>query len=109
MTKPEIKIVNYKRNPNLNYPTIYCGRPKWLGNPFVMRKERDRTLVIEKYKQYFDQQMISNQTFKDQFFQMCKDYEHYPIIQLACYCAPKACHASIIKQAMEEYYAKSSS
>jgi len=103
---PEIRIANMKSGL-LKYPTIRIDRVTFLGNPFILNKDGTRKEVIEKYKQWFDQQMLTNETFKQAFYNIAKRYAHYDIIQLACWCSPLECHGSIIKQALEEIYRKS--
>jgi hypothetical protein len=103
MRKPEIRIVNLKHSL-LKLPTIRVDGQSWLGNPFVIGTDGNRTEVIELYKQWFDDKMLNDKEFKERFYQLAKKYHQYEIIQLACWCYPKMCHASIIKQALEEIY-----
>ena len=105
--KLEIRIVNLKHSL-LKHPTIQIDRRTWLGNPFILGPDGNRATVIEKYKVWFDQQMLSNEEFKEKFYDMCKSYAHYEIVQLACWCSPQPCHGDIIKQAMEEIYHENS-
>jgi len=103
MKMPEIKIVNLSR-PMFKLPTILIDRTTWLGNPYHIGTDGSRTEVIEKYKVWFDTQMLNDPEFKVKFFALAESYKRYEIIQLACHCSPKLCHGSIIKQALEEIY-----
>lgn len=72
---------------------VYCGRPSRLKNPYPMKKESDRTMVIEKYA-------------ADQFcLEECEAFKVWVSkkpwirhLKLGCFCAPKACHCDVIRQ-----------
>lgn len=70
---------------------IYCGRPSRLGNPFVMKNEKDREDVI---RQFGDKLPLAD----------IQDLHRYCLsknvhtLHLGCYCAPKACHCDVIKK-----------
>jgi hypothetical protein len=70
--------------------SVYVGRDKrygdakW-GNPFRIGKDGTREEVIEKYRAYY----ASNEQLKRDLHELCgKD--------LACHCAPLACHADML-------------
>ena len=75
------KVVN-KRYSSYD---VDIGRPSIWGNPFVIGKQANRTMVIEKYREYF----LSNDALKER----AKELEGKV---LGCYCKPRACHGDVI-------------
>lgn len=71
---------------------VYIGRGSKWGNPFVIGKDGDRNLVINKYIEYFD----NNDELK-------KDIEELKDKNLVCYCSPKACHGDYLLKIVEKY------
>ncbi len=82
------KVYN-KRDPNIPKDAIYVGRPSMWGNPFEMKKESDRDMVVLKFRNWLrtkgPKQDAINNSIKDL---AGKD--------LVCWCAPKACHADVL-------------
>ena len=70
---------------------IFIGRGSKWGNPFVIGKDGDRNLVIEKYIEYFE----NNDELK-------KDIEELKDKNLVCYCAPEACHGDYLLKKVED-------
>lgn len=103
---PKITIVSM-RNPLVKLPTLRIDRQTFLGNPFIIDKDGNRTEVIEKFQLYFDEKMLHDEDFKALFYEIANSYKHYKEIQLACWCEPGLCHGLIIKQALEEIYSDS--
>ena len=66
---------------------VYVGRPSKFGNPFAAKSELDREAVIEKFREYF----YSNDEIRDAAVAELMD-KH-----LICWCSPKDCHATIIR------------
>lgn len=64
---------------------IYIGRPTKWGNPFVVGKHGTRQEVIEKYRAW-----IVNQP------ELLAALGELKGQNLACYCAPKACHGDVL-------------
>lgn len=64
-----------------------CGRgeSKW-GNPFYMRNENERDVVIEKYKKYL---YVSG---------LIDDIRDLKDKRLGCWCKPKACHGDVLAE-----------
>lgn len=70
---------------------VYCGRPGKLGNPFEMKDESQRDLVIEQFEQ---------QSFPHDEVNRLIDYcaqNSVKDLKLGCYCSPKRCHCDSIK------------
>lgn len=77
---------------------VYIGRPSPLGNPFPMRDEKDRDKVVEQYYEYFHQCLESpTPQFAAAIDHLLEMAIVTKSINLACYCAPRACHGDVIK------------
>ena len=84
-------IVNKKTHkPTKN--DVYIGRGSKWGNPFVIGRDGDRNLVIDKYIGWFE----TND-------ELIKDIDELIGKNLVCYCSPKNCHGhyllSLLKNA----------
>jgi len=98
-----ITIVNL-RKPMPKSPRILVDRTTFLGNPFKIDKDTSRTRAIQLYEEWFNEQLTENQEFRDKFDNLLKEYSNCDTIQLACWCYPQLCHATVIKKEMEKYY-----
>lgn len=90
------------RNKNKWYQEgFYVGRPSPLSNPFVISGDQTREIVIQRYASMFinaikkrDKRIINALHILEAHL-----IEHGKI-DLICYCAPKLCHAELIKQVL---------
>jgi hypothetical protein len=64
------------------------------GNPFPLNDASDRGHVISLYKNYFDERVRSDATFREAVFKLKAK-------RLGCFCAPKSCHGDIIVYFLE--------
>ena len=78
-----VKNINYDGFDEDN--DVYIGRGSKWGNPFVIGKDGNRSLVIERYIDYFE----NNE-------ELIKDIEELKDKNLVCYCKPKACHGDYL-------------
>lgn len=69
---------------------VYCGRPHFLGNPFVIGRDGDRKEVIDKYRSWFYLN-LTNKNFSDKVL-MLKNKK------LGCWCHPLSCHLDIVSE-----------
>ena len=81
----------------------YVGRPSPLGNPFKLERESNRDAVIEQYEVWLRERI----TARDQ--RVCEELNRLYVIardtgllELACWCAPKRCHAEVIRKVLLE-------
>lgn len=74
--------------------SVYVGRPTMFGNPFVIGKDGNREQVIAKYKVWFMGKVQTDLRF-------AKAVEQLKGQNLACWCAPQACHADVIIEYLE--------
>lgn len=83
---------------NINNPppglTLRVHRPHLLGNPFRIGKDGDRRTVIDKYKTWLYYSYLYDARVKSTINWL---REEDCQITLLCYCHPLPCHATIIK------------
>ena len=78
---------------------VIIDRRSALGNPFKMRDESKRDRVIEKYRIWLWEQMQSDTQAHRELKRLLKLASEGPLI-LGCWCAPKRCHAEIVRNAL---------
>lgn len=77
----------------------FVARPSPLENPFRMESERDRWDVVEKFEVHFNKAIADNDPVIMRELWSMMDYLRLGIhLKLGCHCAPKRCHADIIKK-----------
>ena len=80
---------------------IYVGRPSPLGNPFAMQGEATRAQVIRAYEDWLAEQLLDVHSAASIEIYRLAALARKQDICLVCWCAPKACHADIIKRTVE--------
>ena len=65
---------------------VYVGRPGRWGNPFYISKDNTRDSVIAQYRDFLSRQPGL----------VARVQHELKGKTLACWCAPKACHADIL-------------
>ena len=79
---------------------VYVGRPSVLGNPFPMRSEADRERVVTQYRNWLRQQWKARGPARAELERLLEIAKAGPL-ELVCWCAPRACHADVIREALE--------
>lgn len=92
-----IEICNLRNCRCVNEYDVKVDRSSILGNPFYMKDESMREEVIRKYNDYFLDKINEDGKFKDEFYRLISIYKKYKKLRLFCWCAPKKCHAEVIK------------
>ena len=83
-----MNILN-KRSLDVNpVGSVYVGRPSEWGNHFVIGKDGNRDEVIDKFKKWA--------WHPEQFEWRCRVRSELKGKNLICWCAPYACHASVL-------------
>lgn len=98
-----IRIINIKQH-NLqrhNERHIKVDRETPVGNPYHMRDESQRDLACDRYQEWFEIQMEQDNEFSRYINNILKIAREHNIA-LACWCAPKRCHAETIKKYLEQ-------
>lgn len=80
--------------------SIYAGRPGPFGNPFVLHSERDRPAAIIQFRAWFLGDSSQAKAMRERALKLPSD------AVLECWCAPKACHAQVIADWVNEQRAK---
>lgn len=70
---------------------VYIGRPSKWGNPFILGRDGTRNEVIEKYRRWIPMQPY-----------LLRDLKELKGKVLGCWCAPKSCHGSVLKELADE-------
>lgn len=84
------KVLNRKTDDCVK--AVFVGRPSKWGNPFVIGKDGNREEVIEKFRRWFMKQ--------PKLVAMAK--KELRGRDLACFCAPMACHGDILLEVANE-------
>lgn len=86
------RVLNRKDTKDYPAGAFYVARPSIYGNPFLIGRDGTREEVIEKYKEYLE----NNHQLRDMFKKHLKGKD------LVCWCAPKACHADVLLEIANE-------
>lgn len=79
--------VFYVRNRNPQaLAAVYVGRPSAYGNPFTIGRDGSRQEVIDKFRQHLQNNPELMQRVRTELAGR----------DLACWCAPMACHADVL-------------
>lgn len=83
---------------------VYVARPHVLGNPVILHSEADRDSVIRQYEWWLLECMdrAPNNPRYRALAKLRKQHLAGKRIALQCWCAPKACHADVIKRVVED-------
>ena len=99
MQDDTIEIMNMKRQKPVTPYDFVVDRSSKVGNPFILKTERDRAKVCEEYEKYFALNKGDPQ-FVKVLAAMLAAHKKYGKLRLFCWCAPKRCHAETIKKHM---------
>ena len=82
------KVVNKRDTDRYD---VYIGRGTPWGNPFAISHDDgpDRDEVIEKYREFFNKKIESDNSFRSGILAMKG-------LRLACFCKPAPCHGDVI-------------
>jgi len=88
---------------------IYIGRQmpgltgSVLGNPFKIGRDGTREEALVKYRRWLWEQInLKNEVYLE--LRRIAARAAYGDIALLCWCAPKPCHADLVKRAVEWMY-----
>ena len=81
----------------------YVGRPSPLGNPFKLERESNRDAVIEQYEVWLRERIAArDRRVCDELNRLYVIARDTGLLELACWCAPKRCHAEVIRKVLLE-------
>lgn len=92
-----ITVKNLRTTMHINAWQVRVDRGTPFGNPFKLHSEKERQDVCDKYHAYFYEKLKANAKFKANVDDLEKIYKLYGKLELLCWCAPKPCHADIIR------------
>lgn len=100
----QIKIVNRRKNKD---DGVYVGRPTPLGNPWKHGESLTREQAIANYKNWLNVQWTAgNPKVINELNRLADMLEKDGELTLACWCAPKSCHAEVIGKAVQNIIKK---
>lgn len=102
----KIEICNLRFNKmEFEYDIRVDRYNKVLGNRFIMENENDRFIVINKYRDWFYNEVFvnKNEVVLNELRRLYKIYMKYGKLRLFCWCYPKACHSEVIREFLERY------
>jgi Domain of unknown function (DUF4326) len=81
----------------------YVGRPSTLGNPFKLEHESQRNHVIQQYETWLQDQIKARDAqVCHELNRLCRIARDQGVLELTCWCAPKRCHADVIRNILLE-------
>lgn len=93
------------RNLRFEKPTkpweVKVDRTSVLGNPFFMKDESKREEVCDRHREWFYNGMKEDRnysTIKHSLDSLLSILLKYKRLNLFCWCAPKRCHAKVIRE-----------
>lgn len=78
---------------------VYVGRPTILGNPHTLQ-EYTRPDAIARYRLWLRQQWQLQGEVHAALLQLARRYHERGELTLLCWCAPRPCHAEVIREAV---------
>lgn len=75
-------------------------RPSILGNPFEMRSEEDREIVVTKFYHYLREEFRKKGKVFERLNFLANEVLNGRDLYLICCCAPKLCHGEVIRNAI---------
>jgi len=101
-----INVVNVKtyrgEGEYIGRKNVYYGfEGSVLANPESLRSEADRDANIARYAIWLTEKLKSDTPQKREIRRLRKLYKTAGELTLICWCAPKACHADVIKRFIE--------
>jgi len=104
----KIEVINLEGKQTRPIGLHYVGRNTWqhngsaLGNPYILQDESDRRYVLSRYYQWIIKKLLGrDEAVTKEFMSIVARVIKGEDVILGCWCAPKACHADIIKELAE--------
>jgi hypothetical protein len=73
---------------------VYIGRPSKWGNPFAIKSESERELVIDQYRKWIT---------KGEGQHLLQQLQELKGKTLGCWCYPKKCHGDVLAELVESH------
>lgn len=91
-----IPVLN-RRTDKIPKGAVSVSRPSIFGNPFPIRGNNTREVVIGKYRKWFEEKAKNDLVF------MAALRKLKSATALVCWCAPERCHAEVIVEWLENH------
>lgn len=86
----------WEKNPKYAYiGRAGHGFDGYFGNPIPLKNETQREIVLEQYREYFNEQLEHDVAFRTEIMKL-KDKI------LVCFCKPKLCHGDVIAEFLNQ-------
>jgi len=97
-----IEVVNRKDYGGVAY---YVGRPGPLANPYTHVPSRyakwkvaSRDEAVDKYREWLLEMLTMENETTEAYRELVQSYRDFGGLVLSCWCAPKRCHADVLKE-----------
>ena len=102
-----IEVVSKRRGYRKQDGDVYVGRPTEWGNPFEIGKHGTRDEVIRKFDEWISGERTHPTTgqlmTQAEYERMMRNLYNAGPRRLVCWCAPSACHASVLIEHLNEW------
>lgn len=88
-----MRILNRKCD-TIPHDAVYVGRPSRWRNPYRIGRDGNRDQVIALYRRHLWREIKAGRITRD-------DLRALAGHDLVCWCAPKPCHAEVLRRAVE--------
>jgi hypothetical protein len=78
----------------------YVGRPSVLGHPYVVGRHGTQAHVVARYRLWLRQQWRRGGAVRQELERLAAKYRRDGQLILLCWCAPRPCHADVIREAV---------
>jgi len=99
----DITVKNIRTEKPTHPWDVKVDRSSYFGNGFVMKNESERDQVCDLYKQWFYDELYDSAMQAELSF-LNNIIIKYGKLNLFCWCAPKRCHAEVIKDYLVENF-----
>lgn len=99
----------HKGHPQPDRDTMvveYVGRPSPLGNIFPVSPSRSRDVAIQQYDAWLTTRLLDPESVQSAVIRQLTRLARKEDVALVCWCAPRPCHADVIKRIIEERLAQ---
>ena len=76
------------------------GRPSVLGHPYVVGRHGTKAHVVALYRLWLRQQWHRGGAVRQELERLAAKYRRDGQLTLLCWCAPRPCHADVIREAV---------
>ena len=92
----QIRTVNKHQGASAG---VYVGRPTLLGNPYRVQHDA-REQAVQRYRAWLPRQWQVGGEVKEALLELARAYTERDELTLICWCAPRRCHAEVIREAV---------